>query len=166
MQTACSQRFSALAAALIIQAGLAVPAGAVVQSPEPVVEQREVNMEVVERHPGPMRGPGDHQEAMLRMLRLSPEQQTKFQAIHFEHEKTMIRLRAEIQIKRLELEQLLGQPDFKENEVRARAQELQSLNAQARQKSLEVFFQIRSLLTPEQRSRLPVRWMLHHVFGG
>ena len=176
MKIACSRRFPALvAAALVIGAGLCPPAGAVVQSPEPVISEQEMDVEVVQQGagPGPMRqrmggpmpAPGDHPHAMLRMLRLTTEQQQKFQLIHFEHEKSMIKGRAEVQIKRLELEQLLSQPDFKEGEVRAKAQELQSLMAQQRQKSLDVFFQIRNLLTPEQCSRMPMRWMLHHVFG-
>ena len=159
MKIASLHRFLAAAAVVpVVSVQLSASALAVVQSPEPnLEEQREVQMEVVEQHqgpgpmhqqmPGPMGEPGDHAAAMLHMLRLSPEQQAKFRAIHFEHEKSMIKSRADMEIKRLELEQLLSQPDFKEAEVRAKAQELHTLMAQTRQKSLDVFFQIRNLLT-------------------
>lgn len=164
-------------AALAFAAGLAQPAGAVVVPPEstdPQMRQVEVQERVmhgpglpyeIQGHGlGPMMQ-GGGPEAILRMLRLTPEQQAKFQALHLQQEKDMIRLRAETAIKRLELEHLLTSPDFKEADVRAKHRELEAAQAQERQRSLDALFQLRALLTPEQRARLPMRWMLRHMFS-
>lgn len=163
-----SHRHHHLITTLLFSLVLAGPAGAVVQPPEPAPGQQEaIEVQVIqhEERPGPMGGnPGHGPEGMLMRLRLTPEQQGKFQTMHFEQEKFMVRNRADVAVKRLELQQILGQPDFREQEVRAKYQEIQVLHQQAHQRSLDGFFQIRNLLTAEQRARLPVRWILHHMF--
>ncbi|HXE75232.1 MAG TPA: Spy/CpxP family protein refolding chaperone [Candidatus Xenobia bacterium] len=142
------------------------------QSPEPpvIVEEREFDFggpDFMNDGPGGgmgmmlgrhHRGMGFHRLGMDPAIReelgLSEEQVSKLRSLGFDAAKTGLRARTDMQIRRMELEELLQQdtPDKVELEKRIRAL-TEAQTALTRQR-IEHRLAFRNTLTPEQRTKL------------
>jgi hypothetical protein len=90
-----------------------------------------------------------------KMLKLSPDQIKKINALRIEFNKKAIRLKADAQLKQLEIQNQLTSPAPNPNFVRKLLQEKLALDGQLQKQSLDHFLAVRALLTPTQLAILP-----------
>ena len=97
---------------------------------------------------------GPRFEDRLQALELTTAQMDKMKALHLSQAKQMAQLRADHQIARLELQDLLGQADPKPGDVKTRVAAVNK--AQGKILETRVNFQVglNKVLTPEQRKKL------------
>lgn len=91
----------------------------------------------------------------LSALNLTPEQKQKIQEIRKETGNKARDLRKTLRSKRLEMRDLMFDPDVSEAELRKKHKQVASLHEQAENAMFEDFLSIRSLLTPVQKKHLP-----------
>ena len=90
-----------------------------------------------------------------KLLNLSPEQTKKLNEMRIEFSKKAIRLKADIQIKHLDIQKQLMSPAVNPNLVRKLMQEKLALESQLQSSSLEFFLAFKKMLTPTQLAKLP-----------
>jgi len=88
-------------------------------------------------------------------LNLTPEQVKKLNILRLEYNKQAIKLKAEIQLKQLEIQKQLMSPAANPSLVRKLMQEKLALDAKLQKTSLEQFLAFKKMLTPEQLVKLP-----------
>ncbi|GAB4114533.1 MAG: hypothetical protein Kow00103_08360 [Candidatus Caldatribacteriota bacterium] len=93
---------------------------------------------------------------LIKSLNLSEEQQKEIEKILFNFQKENIELQSKIKILNLEIKEISLQPQAKLEDVQEMLKEVANLEAELKGKRLEVYFKIRDLLTPEQKSKLPL----------
>ena len=91
---------------------------------------------------------------IAKALNLTPEQQEKLKTLRLDNAKQMARLRADMQIARLDLQALLGQPAPKPAEVKAKAAEVSRVAAEILSKRVDFQMGMKGILTPEQQEKL------------
>ena len=85
-----------------------------------------------------------------KMLKLSPDQVKKINLLRIEFNKKAIRLKADAQLKQLEIQKQLMSPAHNPNLVRKLLQEKLALDSQLQKQSLDHFLAVKALLTPTQ----------------
>ena len=89
---------------------------------------------------------------MMKML--SEEQGQQLQSLKVDHAKQILPLKAEIQVKRLELKQLWGADELDEGAILAKSDEVLAIGTKIRQAATRHKLQTAKLLTKEQREAL------------
>ncbi len=87
---------------------------------------------------------------------LTAEQQTAIQKLVVEHEKKIIPLRAELEIKRLELQTLITE-EASEQKLNAKIEEIGMVQTEFQKQHVGLGIGIRKLLTAEQKAKFDVR---------
>lgn len=90
-----------------------------------------------------------------KSLNLSPDQIKKINLLRIEFNKKAIRLKADAQLKQLEIQKQLMSPAHNPSLVRKLLQEKLALDGQLQKQSLDHFLAVRALLTPTQIAKLP-----------
>jgi len=88
-------------------------------------------------------------------LNLSPDQVKKINLLRLEYNKQAIQLKANIQVKQLDIQKQLMSPAANPSLVRKLLQEKLQMESQLQAASLDNFLAIKKLLTPEQLVKLP-----------
>lgn len=96
---------------------------------------------------------GMHAGAMAR-LDLSEEQRTRMRELHVAHRRKSIQSRAELQLARLDLHQLMQQDKPQKAAIDAQIDRIARLQADRRKAGVATMLEARALLTPEQRKQL------------
>lgn len=89
------------------------------------------------------------------LLNLTPTQTQRIRLLRLDFQKLSIKLKAEIDIKQLDIEKLLVSPSSDNSEIRKLLKEKLSTETKLKMEALDNFLVIKSLLTPDQLSRLP-----------
>ena len=87
-------------------------------------------------------------------LGLTEEQQTKLRALHFESAKSRLQTRTNLQLRHLELQELLEQDEPNQAELDKRIKALTDAQGVATRQRIENRMAFRRVLTPEQRTKL------------
>ncbi len=111
---------------------------------------------------GPGMGPG-YGRGVENLPGLTPEQAQKLQETRRKHLAEVAPLQNQRLAKRSELRALWADPNPDREKILAKQRELADLDLQLREKMTQHRFEIRSLLTPEQRELLP---MMGYGMGG
>lgn len=90
-----------------------------------------------------------------KSLELTPEQIKQINLLRLEFNKKAVRLKAEAQLKQLEIQKQLMSPATNPVLVRKLLQEKLAIESRLQAESLDHFLAIRKLLTPEQLVKLP-----------
>ena len=127
--------------------------------------------------PGFGRGPGMCQErgfgqgdgpgilAKAETLELTTEQIKKIKAMRLDMAKKKIRLRSGLELKQLELKELISADEPDMRRIEAKIDEMAPLRTELQKKRIEHRLAIRDILTPEQKTKLellPAAGMKHH----
>ncbi|MFN8577869.1 MAG: hypothetical protein U0354_13540 [Candidatus Sericytochromatia bacterium] len=89
------------------------------------------------------------------LLNLSPTQRERIRLLRVDFQKLSVRLKAEMDLKQLDIEKLLIAPNSDPNEIRKLLRERLSIEAKLRTEALDNFLSIKSLLNSDQLARLP-----------
>lgn len=104
---------------------------------------------------GPMgRMPGEIPPPLMERLKLTDEQQTKLKDLRLGFAKEMVRLRADLQVARLDLGAFLDQPSPRPEEARAKAAKVSEADSAILQRMVAFRVGMKSILTPEQQKIL------------
>ena len=104
---------------------------------------------------GPGMGPG-YGGPYSQIPDLTPEQKQKMEELRKKHWAEMAPLQNERLAKRSELRALWADPNPDQEKILAKQRELAELDLRLREKTTRHRFEVHSLLTPEQRERLPL----------
>ena len=88
-------------------------------------------------------------------LNLSPDQTKKLNLLRLEYNKQAIKLKADIQLKQIDIQKQLMSPAANPSLVRKLMQEKLALESKLQSASLEQFLAFKKMLTPEQLVKLP-----------
>ena len=130
----------------------------------------DMPMRMMGRHGRMGRMPGHgrrfmrHVERLLDQLDLTDEQETKVRSLVREHMKQAIRANADIEVKRLDLHDLLDAEPVDLAKVKALLQSISSQEVDLRLAHITLLQEIRNFLTPEQQKTL--RSMRHRMMRG
>lgn len=102
----------------------------------------------------PDRRPGMGFRALTRELGLSDAQVAQIEKMRTDQRRAGIKRRADVELARLELRELLKAPTIDEKAVQARTKELGDLHAAGLRARVDAQVQMNKILTPEQRSKL------------
>lgn len=133
---------------ILVVAGLAVGVGAV--------------LALAADQPGRDRAPGPGGRP-FEALGLTDAQRTELRKLGSDHRKAMIRSRADMQVARLDLHDLLMAPNPDERAINAKVKELSDLQAAALRVHVDGRLALRKVLTPEQLEKF--RQMQAHRFA-
>lgn len=89
------------------------------------------------------------------LLNLSPTQRERIRVLRVDFQKTSVKLKAEMDLKQLDIEKLLIAPNSDPNEIRKLLKERLAIEAKLRTEALDNFLSIKSLLNSDQLTRLP-----------
>ena len=89
------------------------------------------------------------------LLNLTPEQRRRITALKYQFQQKAIKLKAQVQLKQVEIEQNLISPNSNPDHVKNLMREKKSLETDLQMAALDNFFAIRALLTPDQLQKLP-----------
>ena len=108
-----------------------------------------------------------HVDRMLEQLELTNEQETKVRSLVREHMKQAIRARADIEVKRLDLRDLLDAESVDLSQVKTLLQSLASQRVELHVAHITLMQEMRTLLTPEQQEKFrSMRHQMRHGDGG
>lgn len=94
----------------------------------------------------PMRGQG-----IIKKLKLTPEQEKKFDDLRSQHQKDAIDLRAKVQKNRIEMGKLLKQDNIDEKKIFELTEENSKLQAEMKRSGLKHWFDVYKMLDKEQQ---------------
>lgn len=106
------------------------------------------------RHPGLAMNGLMQNPAMRERLKITPEQVSKFQAQESAISKSLVRSRADIQVKRMELAELMRADKPDRAAIDKKLRELQDSTFTAEKARIDNQLAMRDLFTPEQRQEL------------
>lgn len=92
--------------------------------------------------------------AKAEALDLKPEQIKKIKAIRLNVAKETVRLRSELELKQLELRELMSADDPDIRRIEAKIDEIAPLRTELQKKHIEHRLAMRDVLTPEQKTKL------------
>lgn len=90
-----------------------------------------------------------------KLLNLTPDQVKKFNQIRLDFNKQAIKLKADIQLKQLEIQKQLMAPAVNQPLLNKLMQEKLALDSKLQKASLDSFVAFKKLLTPQQLALLP-----------
>ncbi|HEC79531.1 MAG TPA: periplasmic heavy metal sensor [candidate division WOR-3 bacterium] len=93
-------------------------------------------------------------EMRLEMLDLTASQRDEIEAARLEAQKKIIPLKAEIELKRLDLEKEMRADTPNRSKIMKLTEEINKIELKIKQTKLDEMLKIRSVLTPEQREEL------------
>jgi Spy/CpxP family protein refolding chaperone len=96
--------------------------------------------------PGMQKGPG-----MLKGLNLTEEQKLKVQQINLDREKEMIKIQSAIQLKRVELKEILAEKQVNTSKLTTITEEIGKLELQVKKMRTENWIKVNSLLNDTQK---------------
>ncbi|MDI6795041.1 MAG: periplasmic heavy metal sensor [bacterium] len=100
-----------------------------------------------------------HPQKMIMMLKekldLNPGQVRKIKELAVAQKKEMIRLRASVQVARIEIAEILMEPETTEKRLEAQLDKLSSLTAEKQKSHIQFILDVKKLLTGEQLKKLP-----------
>jgi Spy/CpxP family protein refolding chaperone len=114
-------------------------------SPAGMKAQPAAKHEFERSHPGP---------SFLEQLRLTPEQKDKIRALQTQGHESSRALHQQLKAKRQALMEYLQSVDADEARAQSLQAEVNDMQAQMSAQRLKSWFQMRAILTPEQRLRL------------
>jgi Spy/CpxP family protein refolding chaperone len=88
-------------------------------------------------------------------LNLTQDQIRRINLLRLDFQRMAIRLRSDIELRRLEIDKLMITSNADTNRLRSLVKERSTLTAQMEMATLENFLSIKKLLTPEQLDKLP-----------
>ena len=100
--------------------------------------------------------PDTKMQGFIKSLNLSEEQLAKINKIMLDFQKASLELNSKVQIKELEVRALMLESQTDIAKVRAKLEEIASLQVEVKVKALENYLKIKELLTPEQLAKLPL----------
>jgi Spy/CpxP family protein refolding chaperone len=108
------------------------------------------------------RGRGEHMRMgkllndpeMIEKLALTPEQITALKKIHFDHQKKMITLRSHMQLKKLELKQLMDAENLDKNLIRKKVKEISAARGDLALEKVEMKLSAADVLSKDQLAKL------------
>jgi len=100
--------------------------------------------------------PAIRMEAFIKSLNLSEEQITEINKTLLNFQKDTAELRNSIQIRELEVNALLLEPQTELVKIRAKLEEISNLQVELKIKTIEKYLEVKDLLTPEQQEKLPL----------
>ncbi len=112
------------------------------------------NVAAVDAQPQRGHRRGHRFEDRLHALELTAEQKGKVKALHLAQAKQMAQLRADHQIARLELQNLLGQADPKASDVKSRVAAVNKAQGKILETRVNLQVNLNKILTSEQRGKL------------
>ena len=130
------------------------------QQNTPLVKQKmqqqksSVFREMMERKRGDY--PAIRMEELIKFLNLSEEQITEINKTLLDFQKNALELKNRIQIKELEIKALLLEPETELAKIREKLKEAADLQVELKVKTIEKYLEIKDLLTPEQKAKLPL----------
>lgn len=116
-----------------------------------------------DHHRGPQcRGKGDHlpigrllnNPKFIEKLELTPDQIASLKALHFDHKKKMIALRSDLQLKKLELHQLMDGEKVDKGLIRKKVKEITAAKGEMALEKMEMKLSASDILTEEQMAKL------------
>ena len=115
------------------------------------------------------RGDGPNILAQAEALELTSEQIKKIKVMHLDMAKETVRLRSDLELKQLEMRELMSvdEPDLRL--IEAKIDEMALLRTELQKKHIEHQLAVRNILTPEQRAKLELMRgpsMRHHKGQG
>jgi Spy/CpxP family protein refolding chaperone len=93
-------------------------------------------------------------ERLDRIADITDDQEAQLTALFYETQREMIRLKAEIKLKRLEIARLMDDPETDEDRIYACVDELADLHKLRIKARMKTRFGMRDILTPEQMRKL------------
>ena len=114
-------------------------------------------------HERGMAGPGHEAEHLLAMLDndrvkaalgLTEDQVTRLRQITVETEKTAIKTKADLAVRRIELRELLKADNPDRDTVMRKVQEVSALTGQLMQQHVQALLSAKTILTPEQQKKI------------
>ncbi|MFQ6091567.1 MAG: Spy/CpxP family protein refolding chaperone [bacterium] len=105
-------------------------------------------------------GPGDGPGILAKAeaLDLKPDQVERIQAMRLDLAKTTLQIRSELELKRLELRELMLADKPDRRGIEAKIDEIEPLRTELQKKRIEHRLALREVLTPEQRAKLKL-WL-------
>lgn len=97
---------------------------------------------------------GMAEKMQLEMLDLTSEQREAIENAHREAEKKVIPLKADIELKRIDLESMLRADEPNRNKIMGLMKEISDLELKIKQTKVDVRLKVHSILTPEQREEM------------
>lgn len=107
---------------------------------------------------GPMPGHGHH---LFNQLNLTPEQTARLQELRESYLRDTLVWRNELIVKRLDLRDLLRNPQAEPSQILSKQKEISQLEAKIQERTILYQLEIRKVLTPEQQKLLPPEFFLH-----
>ncbi len=104
--------------------------------------------------PRPGRGAGLGPERVKQELGLTDEQEAQLRKLHSEQRKAQIHRRADLQVARMDLHELLGSKSVDEKAVAAKMREINDLTAAGLKAHVDAQLSLRKVLTPEQVDKM------------
>lgn len=89
------------------------------------------------------------------VLNLGPSQRERIRLLRIDFQKLSIKLKAEIDLKQIDIEKLLISPTSDGNDIRKILREKLALESKLKMEALDNFIEIKSLLTTDQLAKLP-----------
>lgn len=108
--------------------------------------------------PGPRGRMGhmpEHWHHLLQQLNLNPEQRTRLQELREAYLRDTLVWRNELIIKRLDLRDLMRNPQAETSQILAKQREISQLEAKIQERTILYQLEIRKVLTAEQQKLLP-----------
>ena len=91
---------------------------------------------------------------LMESLNLSKEQITEFRKINLSYQKEQLELKNEIQLKQLEIKELLLDEELDLIKIRSEFQKIADLETEMKMSSLKGYLTAKEILTPEQQEKL------------
>ncbi len=91
---------------------------------------------------------------MLEKLDLTDDQRVKIRQVRMATEKSMVRLKADAKIARMELEEIMGEADPNREDVKAKLAVINAARSKMLEKSVNLRLEMKKILTPEQQEKM------------
>lgn len=104
--------------------------------------------------PHQRRGPEWAGPGMVKVLDLTAEQKEKMEAIRYNQRRKLVQMRADLQVARMDLQQVMKQDAPSKAEVKKKVAEINRLRSAMFEQQVDGRLEQQSVLTPEQRERM------------
>ncbi len=117
-------------------------------------QKQRMQQRFVRRHPGLVMHRMMQDPAMRERLKITPDQVAKFQAHQSTMSKSMVRSRADIQVKRMELAELMRADKPDRVLIDKKLREVQDATFAQEKARIDGHLAVRDMITPEQRQEM------------
>jgi Spy/CpxP family protein refolding chaperone len=95
--------------------------------------------------------PMKHQGGIVKVLKLTPDQEKKFDDLNAEHQKAMVDVRAKIQKNQIELKQLIKDGNIDEKKLLQLTNENSKLQSEMKEAGIKKWIEINKMLDKDQK---------------